>query len=188
MKRCYWGITCVLLIFSISIISWKAEATKSPKTNAPETTKPAKLSAKDRFSQYIEDVYNTAQLGDAGLDLSVFQKAVTVYFNLKAANKVPQYSSIITIVDLSKSSCTKRMWIVDLINKDLLLNTWVAHGNGSGGDVAEYFSNASDSHASSLGFYVTEGIYNGKHGRSLKLNGMDVGFNDNARARSIVVH
>jgi hypothetical protein len=80
------------------------------------------------------------------------------------------------------------MWIVDLINKDLVLNTWVAHGNGSGGDVPEYFSNASDSHASSLGFYITEGIYNGKHGRSLKLNGMDAGFNDNARTRSIVVH
>jgi hypothetical protein len=188
MKRCYWGITCVLLIFSISIISWKAEATKSPKKITPETTKPAKLSAKDRFSQYIEDVYNTAQLGDAGLDMVVFQKAVTGFFNLKAANKVPQYSSVVTIVDLAKSSCIKRMWIVDLINKELVLNTWVAHGNGSGNDKAEYFSNAYESHASSLGFYIADDIYNGKHGRSLRLDGMDEGFNDNARSRSIVVH
>jgi len=80
------------------------------------------------------------------------------------------------------------MWIVDVINKELILNTWVAHGNGSGDDLASYFSNESDSHASSLGFYITEGVYNGKHGRSLRLNGMDAGFNDNARARSIVVH
>src|ERR1700743_1734282 len=188
MKRCYWGITCVLLIFSISIISWKAEATKSPKTNAPETTKPAKLSAKDRFSQYIEDVYNTAQLGDAGLDMEVFQKAVTGFFHLKAANKVPQYSSIITIGDLAKLSCTKRMWIVDLINKELVLRALVAHGNGSGDDVPNYFSNSNDSHASSLGFYVADNVYNGKHGRSLKLDGMDAGFNDNARLRSIVIH
>src|SRR3984885_2947471 len=179
MKRCYWGITCVLLIFSISIISWKAEATKSPKKITPETTKPAKLSAKDRFSQYIEDVYNTAQLGEAGLDMIVFQKAVTGFFNLKAANKVPQYSSVITIVDLAKSSCTKRLWIVDLINKELVLNTLVAHGNGSGDDTPSYFSNANDSHASSIGFYVTDGVYNGKHGRSLKLDGVDAGYNDN---------
>ena len=120
--------------------------------------------------------------------MAVFQKAVIGYFNLKATNKVPQYSSVITIVDLSKSSCTKRMWIIDVINKELILNTWAAHGNGSGDDVPHYFSNENDSHASSLGFYVTDGVYHGKHGRSLRLDGMDAGFNDNARARSIVIH
>lgn len=188
MKRRFWGILCVVLTFTIAIItiSWKADIKEKSKKTTTKTVKA--FSAKEHFTQYLEDIYNNAQLGETGLDLAVFQKAVTGYFNLKAANKVPQYSSIITIVDLAKSSCTKRMWIVDLINKDLVLNTWVAHGNGSGGDVPEYFSNANDSHASSLGFYVTEGIYNGKHGRSLKLNGMDAGFNDNARARSIVVH
>ncbi|MBV8390663.1 MAG: murein L,D-transpeptidase catalytic domain family protein [Mucilaginibacter sp.] len=188
MKRRFWGILCALLIFTIAIItiSWKPDTKEKSKKVTNKAVKA--IPAKEHFTQYLADIYNSAQLNEAGLDLAVFQKAVTGYFNLKAANKVPQYSSIITIVDLAKSSCTKRMWIVDLINKDLLLNTWVAHGNGSGGDVPEYFSNASESHASSLGFYITEGIYNGKHGRSLKLNGMDEGFNDNARARSIVVH
>jgi len=188
MKRRFWGVLCVLLIFTIAIISisWKPDTRKKSKKATTKTVKV--IPAKEHFTQYIEDIYNTAHLDETGLDLAVFQKAVTGYFNLKAANKVPQYSSIITIVDLAKSSCTKRMWIVDLINKDLVLNTLVAHGNGSGDDLPSYFSNASDSHASSLGFYVTEGIYNGKHGRSLKLNGMDAGFNDNARARSIVVH
>ena len=188
MKRRFWGTLCALLIFTIAIISisWKPDTKEKSKGVTTKNTKA--FSAKEHFAQYLEDIYNTAQLNETGLDIAVFQKAVTGYFNLKAANKVPQYSSIITIVDLAKSSRTKRMWIVDLVNKDLLLNTWVAHGNGSGGDVPEYFSNASDSHASSLGFYVTEGIYNGKHGRSLKLNGMDAGFNDNARSRSIVVH
>jgi len=187
MKRRFWATLCAL-IFAIAIISisWKPDTKEKSKKTTAKTTRV--FSAKEHFDQYLEDIYNTAQLNETGLDLAVFQKAVTGYFNLKAANKVPQYSSVITIVDLAKSSCTKRMWIVDLINKDLVLNTWVAHGNGSGDDLPKYFSNESDSHASSLGFYVTEGIYNGKHGRSLKLNGMDVGFNDNARARSIVVH
>jgi hypothetical protein len=80
------------------------------------------------------------------------------------------------------------MWIIDVVDKQLLMNTLVAHGSGSGDDVANYFSNQTDTHASSLGFYITDGVYHGKHGRSLKLNGLDEGINSNARARGIVVH
>ena len=188
MKRRFWGGMCVLFIISMAIasISWKAETKKRSKKI---TAKSAKyFSPKEYFSQYIAEIYNTAQLNEAGLDMAVFQKAVTGYFDLKATNKVPQYSSIITIVDLAKSSCTRRMWIIDVINKELILNTWAAHGSGSGDDVPHYFSNSNDSHASSVGFYVTDGVYNGKHGRSLRLDGMDAGFNDNARSRSIVIH
>ncbi|MDB5136401.1 MAG: murein L,D-transpeptidase catalytic domain family protein [Mucilaginibacter sp.] len=185
MKKRFWCISFAILILSVTIISWRPATT----INANKiSAKPVKLSSKELFAQYLDEVYNTAQLHNSGLDLNTFQKAVTGYFNLKASNKIPQYSSIITIVDLAKSSCKKRMWIVDLINKELILNTWVAHGNGSGDDIADRFSNENDSHASSLGFYITDGVYNGKHGRSLKLDGMDAGFNDNARARSIVIH
>jgi hypothetical protein len=189
MKRRFLGITCALLILSISIISWKAETKKVRRSTAKSVKTVTKaVSPREFFTQYIDEIYNTAQLNEAGLDMEVFQKAVTGFFNLKAANKVPQYTSIITIVDFSKSSCTKRMWIVDLINKELVLHTLVAHGNGSGDDIPNYFSNSNDSHASSLGFYVADNVYNGKHGRSLKLDGMDAGFNDNARSRSIVIH
>ncbi|MNX93944.1 hypothetical protein D3C86_1261590 [compost metagenome] len=85
-------------------------------------------------------------------------------------------------------STEKRLWIIDLNKKTLLLNTWVAHGQGSGGDKAVNFSNTSESLKSSLGFYVTGEVYNGTHGRSLRLDGMDEGFNSNARRRAIVVH
>jgi hypothetical protein len=186
MKKSFLLLTCLLLTFSVTIISWKAENLK--KIRHTYTAKTGKISAKEFFSQYLEDIYNTAQLHAAGLDFDVFEKAATGYFNLKSQNQVPQTSSVITIVDLAKSSATKRMWIIDLIDKDLLMNTWVAHGNGSGDDMAQYFSNQTDSHASSLGFYITDGVYHGKHGRSLKLNGLDEGFNDNARARGIVMH
>jgi hypothetical protein len=186
MKKSFLWVTCILLAFSVTIISWKAENIK--KLHRHNTVNAGKHSGRELFSQYLEDIYNTAQLHAAGLDFNVFQKAVTGYFNLKSQNQVPQTSSVITIVDLAKSSSTKRMWIVDLVDKDLLMHTWVAHGNGSGDDMAQYFSNQTDSHASSLGFYVTDGVYHGKHGRSLKLNGLDDGFNDNARARGIVLH
>jgi len=80
------------------------------------------------------------------------------------------------------------MWIIDVQNKKLLLNTWVAHGQGSGDNIANAFSNKAESHQSSLGFYVTNEVYFGKHGRSLRLDGMDEGFNDRARSRDIVLH
>lgn len=188
MKKRFSWVTCILLLFSITIISWRAETIKKNRSKVHSLSLHKATSAKDLFNQYLEEMYNTAQLSNAGLDLAVFQKAVTGYFNLKASNKVSPYSSVITIVDLNKSSCTKRMWIVDLINKELILNTWVAHGNGSGDDMADHFSNENDSHASSIGFYLTDNVYSGKHGRSLRLDGMDEGFNDNARSRSIVIH
>ena len=80
------------------------------------------------------------------------------------------------------------MWIIDVLNKNLILNTWVAHGHGSGNEMAKRFSNRIDSHQSSLGFYLTDDVYFGDNGRSLRLNGLDEGFNSNARKRAIVVH
>jgi hypothetical protein len=80
------------------------------------------------------------------------------------------------------------MWIIDILNKSLILNTWVAHGQGSGDDMANRFSNNNESHQSSLGFYLANEVYFGKHGRSLKLDGLDEGINSAARARGIVIH
>ncbi|RKR81227.1 L,D-transpeptidase-like protein [Mucilaginibacter gracilis] len=140
------------------------------------------------FNHYVDNIYQTCALQNSGLDVAVLKKAITGYYNLKLADKITSNSCIITIVDLAKSSCTKRMWIIDLQKQKLLLNTWVAHGQNSGADVASHFSNNVDSFESSIGFYVTDKVYMGKHGRSLKLNGMDEGFNDRANERDIVLH
>ena len=183
MKKHFWWITCVLFLFMVTMISWgPASATKTPndlKTSA---------SAKNLCEKYVDELYQAAQLQESGLDEAVFKKAITGFINLKIANKVPQNSAVITVVDLNKPSREKRMWIIDLVTKHLLLNTWVAHGQGSGDTVANSFSNINDSHQSSLGFYLTDDVYMGKHGRSLHLDGLDEGFNDDARAREIVVH
>ncbi|MES2428867.1 MAG: murein L,D-transpeptidase catalytic domain family protein [Bacteroidota bacterium] len=183
MRKNFWWISCVSLILCISIIGWTpVDASK----NSPNfKTTPT---AKELFAQYVNTVYQTARLQETGLDIEVFQKAVTGYFNIKMADKLPENSTVITVVDLAKSSCQKRMWIIDLLNKQLLLNTWVAHGQGSGEDMATAFSDINDSHQSSLGFYLTDDIYMGKHGRSLRLDGLDEGYNASARARGIVIH
>jgi len=182
MRKYFGWLTCALLIVSVTIISWKpagANNTCSTNTN---------LSAKALLENYITNIYDSAHLQESGLEFNVFKKAITGFLNLKIDNKLPQESSILTVVDFSISSCNKRMWIIDVINKALILNTWVAHGQGSGENMASHFSDNMDSHQSSLGFYVTDDVYNGKHGRSLRLDGMDAGFNLNARARAIVVH
>jgi hypothetical protein len=188
-KHFLWTI-CALLGLSVSIINLSfANVSKADSTlkNAPERSAP-NASAKVLFFHYVDDIYAIAGLGQAGLDSVVFQKAVTGYYNLKIANLLPANSNVLTVVDFNKASTTKRMWIIDLQNKKLVLNTWVAHGQGSGNDMANAFSNNEESHQSSLGFYITDDIYVGKHGRSLRLDGVDAGFNNKARERAIVLH
>jgi hypothetical protein len=188
-KHFLWTI-CAFFGLSVSIISLGfANAAKSDSTlrNTSEKKTP-NSSAKVLFFHYVDDIYESANLGQTGLDSAVFEKAVVGYYNLKIANKLPANSSILTVVDFNKPSTVKRMWIIDLQNRKLLLNTWVAHGQGSGNDMANAFSNSEESHQSSLGFYVTDDIYVGKHGKSLHLDGVDQGFNDKARERSIVLH
>jgi len=182
MRKHFLGSLCAFLIVATSFISW------TPIENTKSTTNKTASTAKEVFEQYVNTIYKTANLQQAGLDVNVFQKALTGYINLKQANKLPQNSNIITVVDFTKSSREKRMWIIDMLNNQLLLNTWVAHGQGSGDDMANQFSNTNESHQSSLGFYVTDDVYVGKHGRSLRLNGLDEGFNNKALARGIVVH
>lgn len=183
MRKHLWWAMCVLLLISISVISWKpSNASKNIEA------KTVSVGAKEYFAQYVNDIYQTAQLQQSGMQMAVLQKAITGYLNLKLENKLPKNSNIITVVDFSKSSREKRMWIIDVLNKTLLLNTWVAHGQGSGDDMATAFSNNNESHQSSLGFYLTDDVYMGKHGRSLRLNGLDEGINNAALARGIVIH
>ncbi len=184
VKKHFWWVLCGLVLLSVISISWRpaAEGTTMLSTKRENPT------AKEVFEQYVNTVYQTANLQQAGLDVSVFQKALTGFFNLKSANKLSQTSQVITVVDFNKPSREKRMWIIDLFSKQLLLNTWVAHGQGSGDKMATQFSDNDDSHQSSLGFYLTDDVYNGKNGRSLRLDGLDEGFNASARARAIVLH
>ena len=146
MRKHFWWISCAALILFISVIAWTpVKATKNT-----TTFKAVPPTAKELFAQYVNMIYQTARLAQTGMDESVFRKAITGFINLKVANMLPQNSSIITVVDLSKPSREKRMWIVDLVAKHLLINTWVAHGSGSGTATADYFSNTDDSHQANL--------------------------------------
>ncbi|WP_295474502.1 murein L,D-transpeptidase catalytic domain family protein [uncultured Pseudomonas sp.] len=94
----------------------------------------------------------------------------------------------LAIIDFSLASSERRLWIFDLKSKRLLLNDLVAHGQQSGDNFATRFSNLEGSHQSSIGLFRTEESYTGKHGYSLRMDGLEPGFNDQARQRAIVIH
>ena len=115
-----------------------------------------------------------------------FKKAINGFYQLKEQGLVKK--DILTIVDFSLSSNTKRLWVIDLDTQTILFNSLVAHGKNTGQEFATSFSNVNESNKSSLGFYATGEIYTGKHGMSLRLDGLEKGLNDNARSRSVVMH
>lgn len=138
---------------------------------------------------YIAAVYHSISFGEhERLAYPVFNNAMRGYLNLKSAGKLAGDKEIITVCDLNQPSTFNRMWVIDLAARKVLYNTYVAHGQGTGEDCAVMFSNKMNSHQSSLGFYVTSEVYKGEHGTSLRLQGMDQGFNDAAFERDIVVH
>lgn len=183
MRKYILGIAGLLsFAFYLTITSWKS--TENP--NKPIEAKVINT-LDSAYGNHVNTLYIAMHLKEAGLSLPVFEKALTGFYNLKKSGQLST-RPILTIADFDQSSTKKRLYIIDIDKKEVLLNTWVAHGQRSGDDEAISFSNINDSYSSSLGFYVTGEIYRGVHGKSLKLDGMDCGFNDNARSRSIVVH
>lgn len=117
---------------------------------------------------------------------AVINKVLTT---IKCADKYNIiHNQILTIIDYSLPSNEKRLWVFDLNKKVLLFNTYVSHGIKSGVLTSNFFSNKNNSKASSLGVYKTNAVYFGRHGLSLKLDGLERGFNDNASSRSVVMH
>lgn len=96
--------------------------------------------------------------------------------------------STLSVIDYSKASTVPRLWVYDLKSRTRLFEELVAHGQGSGGNVPTVFSNVTDTHASSLGLFVTASAFLGGKGYSLLLTGLEAGFNDHARARGIIMH
>jgi hypothetical protein len=94
----------------------------------------------------------------------------------------------LTLIDYSRPSVEPRLWVFDLRSGELLFKELVAHGRNSGESVATRFSDDVNSLSSSLGLFVARDSYDGKNGYSLRLDGLEPGFNAHARERGIVVH
>jgi len=134
------------------------------------------------------DLFTLANLTECGLTRDIFEMALKGLSKLDTAGKL-QNRDIVSIADYSQSSNKKRFYVIDLKNRKLLFNTYVAHGRNTGDEFASSFSNVVGSYKSSLGFYVTEHSIIGSHtGFSLMIDGVEKGFNDNAVKREIIIH
>lgn len=148
----------------------------------------AKVVEFDAVKFDLKEIFASINLAGSGLSSEVFNLAIKGFAKLIKAGKL-QNSDILTIADYSQSSNKKRLYVIDLKNKRLLFNTYVAHGRNTGDEFASSFSNKEGSFKTSLGFYVTENPIVGSHtGFALMLNGVEKGFNDNATKRAIIMH
>ncbi|MES2850590.1 MAG: murein L,D-transpeptidase catalytic domain family protein [Bacteroidota bacterium] len=156
-------------------------------SNVADYTSPVISTPVINEASFITTIYDSLKLASTGLSRQVFEYALNGFEYLKAKGKIDN-PDIISIADLSKSSCKKRLFIIDLKNYKVLFNTYVAHGMNSGQEFAKHFSNVPESNKTSLGFYETSNTYNGKNGYSMHLIGLEKGINDNAYNRDIVMH
>ena len=132
----------------------------------------------------IADIYLAEKLH---INTNAFALAIKGYEKLKQLGKITN-QRYLTIADMSIASSHPRLYIIDMEKQALLLQTFVSHGKNSGLLFAEEFSNLVGSFKSSLGFYITGQPYQGKHGPSLVLKGVELGINDKAEERAIVLH
>ena len=119
--------------------------------------------------------------------LSLFEKGLKGFIKLTEEGEY-ENASVLTLIDFRLPSTEKRLWAIDLKKREVLIHSVVAHGRNSGNLMAERFSNTPEFYQSSLGFYKTVNIYQGNHGISLRLDGLQKGLNDNAMERAIVMH
>jgi len=131
----------------------------------------------------IKKLYSEINLEEK-VSFKIFKNAMEGYEKIKEKKK----TNVLTIIDYTKPSTEQRFFVLDIEKEKLLYETYVSHGEKTGGIFAEKFSNNIDSHKSSLGFFLTDNTYIGSKGYSLRLNGLEEGINNNARKRAIVIH
>jgi hypothetical protein len=174
-----YKILPIVSFFLLSVATSNDTKITDPKLTASTTKSSSEMKA--------ESIYSSLNANHFALPaLDSFKEGLSGYYKLKSEGIIKK--DILTLVDFSLSSSEKRLWVIDLATNTILFNSLVAHGKNTGEEFANTFSNKNDSNKSSLGFYATGEIYNGKHGMSLKLDGLEKGVNDNARMRSVVMH
>lgn len=142
-----------------------------------------------RVDRYIDGIFGQLRYkrGMKRMKAETFRRAYYGYLNLVEHGKVSN-RRYLTVCDFSLSSNTKRLWLIDTRTKQVVINTLVAHGQRTGEEYARYFSNISESHQSSMGFFITKQTYSGHNGYSMRMAGMDGRWNSKAYSRDIVMH
>jgi hypothetical protein len=185
------SLLCLFFSWPVLISGTRnVEEGKQEITTIISTTSPAVSIIKPAAQLLLEEsnaLYDSIQLKKWGLSKKAFEYAWIGYKQLLEERQIDK-GEVLSICDFSQSSRRKRLYIIDVAEKKVLVNTYVAHGRNSGGEYARSFSNKDESHKSSLGFYKTRNTYYGDHGLALKIEGLENGINDRADERNIVIH
>lgn len=165
-------------------------ATPRP-AEAPDSLRPTPVAAvvgmPDSVRQRVHALHRSLGPAAAELRLEVLERACVGYLALREAGRISQ-PGILAVADMDLPSSTPRLWVLDLRAGRVLHHSRVAHGRGSGHLRAQRFSNTVKSACTAGGFYRTQDTYQGKHGLSRRLRGLDAGLNDNALRRYVVLH
>jgi hypothetical protein len=174
------------LVLAGAVLLAPAQASSERPARPVAVPAPAPVVASPAVSESRLDAagWPAAELG--GIDPKVF--AIALDAAAAAVARGTAEPATLTVIDFSKPSTAERMWVYDLRSRELLFEEAVAHGRNSGHDLTTSFSNAPESNKSSLGLFRTAETYVGKHGYSLRLDGLEPGVNDRARERAIVIH
>src|SRR6185437_12848659 len=178
----------VLFFLVIPFFSFRSHFSDShtnSSNHSNTTTRAHALVAK--AAAHFNLLYDSLGLEALNLSRDAYEYAVQGFLALEA-NGLVHNSEVLSIIDFSLPSTAKRLFIIDMQNGRLLFNTFVAHGRNSGILMATRFSNSVNSFMTSLGFYVTGDPFMGRNGYSLRLEGVEHGWNDHALSRSIIMH
>lgn len=179
------ALISLFVVAGISFTDSKNLVTENKKNTANASTRGRLTSL--NFEDSVRSLYTSIGLEQKGLRYEVFRYGMIGFYSLRQEGKVKN-DKMISLIDFSKPSTEKRFYTIDLANKKVAFHSLVSHGRNTGENLATKFSDTPHSNQSSLGFYVTNETYVGSKGYSLRLDGMDPGYNGNIRSRAVVMH
>ncbi len=144
------------------------------------------FSAMNTLRHYQQELVSKLKSENPNLSKGAIIAGFRAYQHLRTQGKDAKH--LLTVIDYTLPSDQKRLWVIDMDRRKVIYNTLVAQGENSGLVYAKRFSNQPESHETSLGVYLTGQTYYGKDGYSMRLHGLDAGFNDNVYKRAVVMH
>lgn len=144
------------------------------------------FSAMNTLRHYQQELVSKLTSENPELSKGAIIAGFRAYAHLRAQGQDAKH--LLTVIDYTLPSSQKRLWVINMDNGSVVYNTLVAQGANSGLVYAKHFSNSPDSHETSLGVYLTGQTYYGKDGYSMRLHGLDTGFNNNVYKRAVVMH
>lgn len=160
-------------------------AVKTKNITVPTQINPQQVLKKS--STWIEQKIQALKTSTTNIDTNILRLSLIAYQKAQQSG-IAMKQQLLTVIDYSKPSTMKRLWVFDLKNNKTVFNTWVAHGVKSGGVKPTSFSNVDGSLKSSIGVFLTDHTYYGGRGYSLRIKGLERGFNDHVYERNVVFH